>query len=59
MLTGSVIGFQALINLGMALGALPTIGVPLPLLSYGGSSILATMTALGLLANVRTRRFVN
>ncbi len=59
VLTGSVIGFQALINLGMALGALPTIGVPLPLLSYGGSSILATMTALGLLANVRTRRFVN
>jgi rod shape determining protein RodA len=56
---GTLLGFQALINMGMVLGALPTIGVPLPLLSYGGSSMLATMTALGLLANVRSRRFVN
>jgi rod shape determining protein RodA len=59
VLIGTVIGFQALINLGMALGALPTIGVPLPLLSYGGSSMLATMTAIGLLTNIRNRRFVN
>lgn len=59
VLIGSLLGFQALINLGMALGALPTIGVPLPLLSYGGSSIVATMGALGVLASVRSRRFVN
>ncbi len=56
---GTLLGFQALVNIGMVLGALPTIGVPLPLVSYGGSSALATMTALGLAANVRTRRFVN
>jgi rod shape determining protein RodA len=50
---------QSLINLGMVLGVLPTIGVPLPLLSYGGSSVIATLMALGLAANVRMRRFVN
>jgi rod shape determining protein RodA len=43
----------------MVLGVLPTIGVPLPLISYGGSSVMATMMALGLAANVRMRRFVN
>lgn len=56
---GTMLGFQALVNVGMVLGALPTIGVPLPLLSYGGSSAVTTMLALGLLANIRTRRFVN
>ena len=50
---------QMCINVGMVLGRLPTIGVPLPLLSYGGSSLLATLAALGLILNVRCRRFVN
>ncbi len=50
---------QSLINLGMVLGVLPTIGVPLPLVSYGGSSVIATLMAVGLAANVRMRRFVN
>lgn len=45
------ITMQAVINIGMVLGLLPVIGVPLPLISYGGSSMLATLTALGLLAN--------
>lgn len=58
-LVGVLIGGQVLINLGMVLGRLPTIGVPLPLVSYGGSSVMATMMALGLAANVRMRRFVN
>lgn len=40
---------QALINIGMVLGLLPVIGIPLPLISYGGSSLLPTLTALGLL----------
>ncbi|MBD1271643.1 putative lipid II flippase FtsW [Aeromicrobium tamlense] len=45
---------QAIINIGMVLGLLPVIGVPLPLVSYGGSSMLATLAALGLLANCAT-----
>ncbi len=40
---------QAVINLGMVLGLLPVIGIPLPLISYGGSALLPTMIALGLL----------
>lgn len=45
---------QAIINIGMVLGLMPVIGVPLPLISYGGSSMIATLTALGLLANCAT-----
>jgi len=56
---GTLVGGQALLNIGMVLGVLPVIGVPLPLLSYGGSSVIATLMALGLAANVRMRRFVN
>ncbi len=44
------ISVQAAINIGMVLGMLPVIGIPLPLMSYGGSSLLVTMVALGLLA---------
>jgi cell division protein FtsW len=40
---------QALINLGMVLGLLPVIGIPLPLVSYGGSALLPTLVALGML----------
>ena len=40
---------QALINIGMVLGLLPVIGIPLPLISYGGSALLPTLVALGLL----------
>ena len=40
---------QALINLAMVLGFLPVIGIPLPLVSYGGSALLPTLMALGML----------
>jgi len=50
---------QVGINVGMVLGRLPTIGVPLPLLSYGGSSLVATLCGVAVIVNVRTRRFVN
>lgn len=50
---------QIAINVGMVLGLLPTIGVPLPLLSYGGTALLAVLSGIGLVMNVRTRRFVN
>ncbi len=42
---------QAVVNIGMVLGLLPVIGIPLPLLSYGGSSLVTTLIALGLLVN--------
>jgi rod shape determining protein RodA len=50
---------QLTINVGMCLGQLPTIGVPLPLLSYGGSALVTAMCGVALIVNVRTRRFVN
>ncbi|MDO9378766.1 MAG: putative lipid II flippase FtsW [Nocardioidaceae bacterium] len=46
---------QALINLGMVLGVLPVIGIPLPLISYGGSALLPTLVAIGLLVNFARR----
>jgi rod shape determining protein RodA len=42
----------------MVLGILPVVGIPLPLLSYGGSSMLVTMLSLGLLLNIHMRRFM-
>ncbi len=52
-------GFQLFINIGMALGMLPVIGVPLPLMSAGLSSVLATFIAIGFAISVQLRRFVN
>jgi rod shape determining protein RodA len=52
-----LIFWQAVINLLMILGFLPVVGIPLPLVSYGGSSLLTTLMAVGILMNVRMRRF--
>jgi rod shape determining protein RodA len=52
-----LLAVQTLINLGMVTGLLPIVGIPLPLMSYGGSSMVASMTALGLLLSVRMRQF--
>lgn len=54
----SLIFFHVVVNVGMTLGVLPAIGIPLPLLSYGGSSTLTTFAALGLALSVFQRRFV-
>jgi rod shape determining protein RodA len=48
---------QIFLNIGMTIGLLPIIGLPLPLLSYGGSSLVTTFFCLGLLMNIRMRRF--
>jgi rod shape determining protein RodA len=48
-------GFQAFQNVGMCLGIMPVTGVPLPFVSYGGSSLFAGMLAVGLLQNIATR----
>lgn len=53
----TLIFWQAVINLFMIMGFLPVVGIPLPLVSYGGSSLLTTVLALGILMNVRMRRF--
>jgi rod shape determining protein RodA len=51
--------FHVLINVSMQIGVLPTTGIPLPLISYGGSSTMMFFMAIGLLLNVDMRRFVN
>ncbi len=53
------LAFQIFINIGMALGLLPVIGVPLPMMSAGLSSVLATFIAIGFAVSVQLRRFVN
>lgn len=53
----ALIFWQAVINLLMILGFLPVVGIPLPLFSYGGSSLLTTLLGMGILMNVRMRRF--
>jgi len=55
----AVLAFHVLVNVGMVVGFVPVTGIPLPLMSYGGSSILFTFAALGIVMNVRMRRFVN
>ena len=56
---GMTLLFHLLANVGMVIGRMPVVGIPLPLMSYGGSSILTTFMMLGLVNNVRLRRFVN
>lgn len=51
--------FQILINVGMVVGYVPVTGIPLPLMSYGGSAMVFTFGAMGLANSVRMRRFVN
>jgi rod shape determining protein RodA len=55
----SVLLFQIAVNIGMCVGLMPVTGIPLPLMSYGGSSILFTFLSLGIVMNIRMRRFVN
>ena len=61
MLVGlaSVLFFQVAINTGMMIGLFPVTGIPLPLMSQGGSSLLFTFLGLGVAMNVRAKRFVN
>jgi rod shape determining protein RodA len=55
----SLVFWQAFVNMGMVTGVLPVVGVTLPLMSYGGTSVLVVLATLALLASVGTRRFVN
>jgi rod shape determining protein RodA len=50
--------WHVFVNMGMVIGILPIVGAPLPLLSYGGSSLLSTMTGLGSISSVAYRRYL-
>jgi rod shape determining protein RodA len=52
----SMLTFQVFVNIGMTVGIMPITGLPLPLMSYGGSHTLATFTAIGLLLGIYRRR---
>jgi rod shape determining protein RodA len=53
----AMIAWQVVINIGMVMGLMPVVGVPLPFISYGGSSIVTMMICIGLLLNISMRRF--
>jgi rod shape determining protein RodA len=54
----SMFAFQGFINVGMTVGIMPITGIPLPFVSYGGSSLIASFLAVGLLLNVHMRRYL-
>jgi rod shape determining protein RodA len=52
----SMLGFHVLVNLGMTMGIMPVTGVPLPFMSYGGSSLAVSMASIGFLVGISARR---
>ena len=61
-LVGGIIAgfsFQVIYNVAMSMGLAPVKGITLPLMSYGGSSLIAALASFGLIVNVRMRRFTN
>jgi rod shape determining protein RodA len=53
----ALLATQVIVNVGMVTGLMPVVGIPLPFMSYGGSSMVVSMMALGLLLSVRMRQF--
>jgi rod shape determining protein RodA len=54
----AMLAFQAFVNIGMTIGIMPITGIPLPFVSYGGSSLIASFLGVGLLLNVHMRRYL-
>jgi rod shape determining protein RodA len=54
----SIIFWHMFVNIGMVMGMLPIVGIPLPIMSYGGSGIITTFTCLGIISSVSTRRYI-
>ena len=54
--TGAMLFWQFFVNIGMVTGVLPVVGLTLPFMSYGGSSLLTSFIALGLVLNISTGR---
>lgn len=55
----AILGFCLVINIGMTVGLAPIVGIPLPLMSYGGTTMVMTLAVLGLLLNIKRRRLFN
>lgn len=53
----SMFGFHLVLNVGMCVGLMPVAGIPLPMISYGGSSLVITLWSLGIVANIYSRRY--
>jgi rod shape determining protein RodA len=53
----AMLAFQVFQNVGMTMGIMPITGIPLPWMSYGGSSVLVSFASVGLVANIASRRF--
>lgn len=53
-----MLGIQVLVNIAMTMGLMPVVGIPLPLMSYGGSSLVITFIALGILVNIDKKRAI-
>jgi rod shape determining protein RodA len=51
----SMIGFQVLVNIGMVIGMMPVTGIPLPFITYGGSSLISLLFGMGILQSIRMR----
>ena len=54
----SLLFWQVIINVGMVIGLLPVVGIPLPFISYGGTSLVVTVVAVGLILNIGMRRYI-
>ena len=54
----SLLFFQTFVNIGMVVGLLPVVGVPLPFMSYGGTAMVINLACLGILLNVGMRRYM-
>jgi len=54
----AMLAFQAFVNVGMTIGIMPITGIPLPFVSYGGSSLIASFLGIGLLLNIHMRRYL-
>ena len=54
----AILFWHMFVNIAMVIGLLPIVGIPLPLLSYGGSNMLTTMAALGIVSSVSYRKYL-
>jgi rod shape determining protein RodA len=54
----ALIGWEVFINIGMVMGLMPVVGIPLPFISYGGSAILSIMLCMGILMNISMRKYL-
>ncbi|MCX5881693.1 MAG: FtsW/RodA/SpoVE family cell cycle protein [Deltaproteobacteria bacterium] len=54
----ALIGWEVFINIGMVMGLMPVVGIPLPFISYGGSAILTMMLCMGILMNISMRKYL-